>query len=251
MQWPDEDGAAGAARAATNARRFAAWAAAVTAIAAALALGIGVFTPPRGGVLCTSGCIAYPYADAAPFVAGDSIWIYPAIVMALGFVAVAASLHELAPPGGRLAGLVALAFAVLAAGLLVGDYAIHLMVVVPSLARGEGAAMATLSMYNPHGVFIALENAGYFLMGVAFLGASGAIGRTGCLGSAARWVFLVAGALAVGGLLVFAALFGSDLDVRYEVAAISIDYLCLAVGGTLLAVLFRRPLRREGEERNP
>lgn len=88
-------------------------------------------------------------------------------------------------------------------------------------------------------------------MGVAFLGASGAIGRTGRLGSAARWVFLVAGALAVGGLLVFAALFGSDLDVRYEVAAISIDYLCLAVGGTLLAVLFRRPLRREGEERNP
>lgn len=247
----DEDRAAGAARAVTNARRFATWAAAVTAVAAALALGIGVFTPPRGGVLCASGCIPYPYTDAAPYVAGDSIWIYLAIVMALGFVAVTASLHELAPPGGRLAGLVALAFAVLAAGLLVGDYVVHLMVVVPSLAKGEGAAMATLSMYNPHGVFIALENGGYFLMGVAFLAASGAIARTGRLGRVARWVFLLAGALAVGGLLVFAALFGNDLDVRYEVAAISVDYLCLAIGGTLLAVLFRRSNRVEAGDHAP
>jgi hypothetical protein len=238
-----------AARAVTKARRFATWLAAITALAAALALGIGVFTPPRGGVLCTSGCIPYPYTGAAPYVVGDSLWIYPAIVMALGFVAVTASLHELAPPGGRLAGLVALAFAVLAAGLLGGDYFVHLMVVVPSLARGEGAAMATLSMYNPHGIFIALENGGYFLMGVAFLATAGAVADTGRLGRAARWVFLVAGILAVGALAVFAAFFGSDLDVRYEVAAISIDYLGLAIGCTLLAVLFRRQRRVERGDR--
>jgi hypothetical protein len=235
----------------TNANRFATAAAAVTALAAALALGIGVFTPPRGGVLCTSGCIAYPYTDAAPFVAGDSVWIYPAIVMALGFVAVTASLRELAPPGGRLAGLVALAFAALAAGLLVGDYFVHLMVVEPSLVKGEGSAVATLSMYNPHGVFIALENAGYFVMGLAFLAVAGALARTGRLERAIRWVFLVAGVLAVGGLVVLAALFGTNLDVRYEVAAISVDYLALMIGGGLLVVLFRRPLRIDGEDRIP
>ena len=229
----------------TKERRFAAWAAAVTALAASLALGIGVFTPPRGGILCASGCIAYPYADAAPFVAGDSIWIYPAIVMALGFVAVAASLHQVAPAAGKLPGLLALAFAVLAAGLLVGDYFVHLMVVEPSLAKGQGAAMATLSMYNPHGVFIALENAGYFVMGLAFLATSRAVARTGRLARGIGAVFLLAGALAVGGLLLLGALFGTDLDVRYEVAAISVDYLGLAVGGALLAVLFRRPIRTE------
>ena len=230
----------------TNERRFATWAAVVTAVAATLALGIGVFTPPRGGVLCTSGCIAYPYTDAAPFVAGDSIWIYPAIVMALGFVVVTASLHELARPGGRLAGLVALAFSMCAAALLVGDYAVHLMVVMPSLAKGEGALVTVFSMYNPHGVFIALENAGYFLMGLAFLAVAGAVAGTGRLERAIRWVFLVAGVLAVGGLVVFAVIFGIDLDVRYEVAAISVDYLALIVGGGLLAMLFRRPLPDEG-----
>jgi len=233
----------------TSARRFAAAAAAVTALAAALALGIGVVTPPRGGVLCTSGCIAYPYTDAAPFVAGDSIWIYPAIVMTLGFVAVTASLHEVARPAGKLPGLLALAFSVLAAGLLVGDYFVHLMVVMPSLARGEGSDVVALSMYNAHGVFIALENAGYFVMGLAFLATAAAIAPASRLSRTARWVFLVAGVLAVGGLVVFAALFGTDLDVRYEVAAISVDYLGLAVGGALLAVLFRPPIRIEGQDR--
>ena len=235
----------------TTVRWFGTAAAAVTALAAAVALGIGVFTPPRGGVLCTSGCIAYPYTDAAPFVVGDSIWICPAIVMVLGFVAVTASLREVAPPAGKLPGLVALAFSTLAAGLLVGDYAVHLMVVIPSLAMGEGAAVATLSMYNPHGVFIALENAGYFAMGLAFLAAAGAIAPAGRVARTARWVFLAAGVLAVGGLAVLAALFGTDLDVRYEVAAISIDYLALIVGGTLLAVLFRRSTRIESEEGTP
>ena len=233
----------------TNERRMATWAAAVTAAAATLALGIGVFTPPRGGVLCASGCIAYPYTDAAPFVAGDSIWIVPAIVMTLGFVIVTACLHELARPDGRLAGLVALALATLASALLVGDYAVHFMVVMPSLAKGDGALVTILSIYNPHGVFIALENAGYFVMGLAFLATAGAVAGTGGLERAIRWVFLVAGLLAVGGLVVFAAVFGTDLDVRYEVAAISVDYLALMVGGGLLAVLFGRPLRMRAESR--
>jgi hypothetical protein len=235
----------------TNERRTATWAAAVTAVAATLALGIGVFTPPRGGILCTSGCIAPPYTDAAPFVAGDSIWIVPAIVMTLGFVVVTACLHELGRPGGRLAGLVALALATLAAALLVGDYAVHFMVVMPSLAKGEGALVTVFSMYNPHGVFIALENAGYFTVGLAFLATAAAVAGTGRLERAIRCVFLLAGALAVGGLVLFAALFGTDLDVRYEVAAISVDYLGLAVGGTLLAVLFRRQGGLESEVPTP
>jgi hypothetical protein len=233
-------------------KRVATWAAAVTALAATLALGIGVFTPPRGGILCTSGCIPYPYTDAAPFVAADSLWIVPATIMILGFVVVTACLHELARPGGRLAGLVALALATLASALLVGDYAVHLMVVMPSLAKGEGDVVTVFSMYNPHGVFIALENAGYFVMGLAFLATAGAVAGTGGrLERAIRWVFLTAGTLAVGGLVVFAAVFGTDLDVRYEVAAISVDYLALIVGGGLLAVQFRQPNRTGRETSHP
>jgi len=237
--------------AATDGGRFAAVAAAVTALAATLALGVGVLTPPRGGVLCTSGCIPYPYTAAAPYVAADSVWIYPAIVMVLGFVAVAASLHGLAAPARRAPALGALALSAIAAALLVGDYGVHLMVVVPSLAKGEGADVTLLSMYNPHGVFIALENAGYFTLGLAFLAAGMAIPGGGRLGRAARWTFLAAGGLAVGGLAVLGLSFGTDLDVRYEVFAISVDYLALIVGGALLAGLFATGRARQEAPATP
>jgi hypothetical protein len=85
--------------------------------------------------------------------------------------------------------------------------------------------VAILSMHNPHGVVIALENADYFVMGLAFLAAAGAIPSSGRLERAVRWVFVVAGILAVGDLILLAALFGADLDVRDGVAAVSTNYL--------------------------
>jgi hypothetical protein len=221
-------------------RRFVTSAAAITAFAAALGLGIGVLTPAHGGILCVSDCVPPPYTDVAGIIVGESVWIYPALVMTLGFVALTAGLYELAQLPRRIAALMALAFALMSAVLLVGDYAVLLMAVKPSIVKGEGALVAGLSMYDPHGLFIALENAGYFLMGLAFLGVAGAIEQEHRLGRAIRWTFLVAGALAVGGLGVLWLIFGDDLDVRYEVFAISVDYLALSVGGAMLTALHLR-----------
>jgi hypothetical protein len=220
--------------------RFVSWAAAITALAATLALGIGVFTPPHGGVLCVSDCVPPPYTDVAGIIVAESIWIYPALVMVLGFVALTAGLHEITAPHRRSAARAAMAFGVLSAGILVTDYGVHLMAVMPSVARGEGSGVALFSMYNPHGVFIALENAGYFLMGIAFLGIAGAIGSERRLARAIRWTFLGAGALLVVALPLFVIAFAGDLDVRYEVFAISVAYLCLILGGTMIATMGAR-----------
>ena len=220
---------------------FVSWAAATTALAATLALGVGVLTPPHGGILCVSDCVLPPYTDVAGIIVAESMWIYPALVMVLGFVALTAAVHDVTPPHRRSVALAAMAFAVLSAGILVSDYAVHLMAVMPSVARGEGSAVALFSMYNPHGLFIALENAGYFVMGLAFLGIAGAVSGERRLGRAIRWTFLCAGALLVGGLPLFGIVFGGDLDVRYEVFAISVAYLGLILGGTMLAAMgFRR-----------
>jgi hypothetical protein len=184
-----------------------------------------------------SDCVPPPYTDVAGIIVAESMWIYPALVMVLGFVALTAAVSGTTPPHRRSAGLAAMAFAVLSAGILVTDYGVHLMAVMPSVARGEGSAVALFSMYNPHGLFIALENAGYFLMGLAFLGIAGAVGGDGRLGRAIRRTFFGAGGLLVGALPVFAVIFGGDLDVRYEVFAISVAYLGLILGGTMLAMI--------------
>lgn len=235
-----EDGLASVALATARGRRFVTWAAAITALTAALGLSIGVLTPAHGGILCVSDCVRPPYTDVAGIIVAESVWVYPALVMALGFVALTAGLYELAQLPRRIAALMALAFALLSAGLLVGDYAVLLMAVKPGIAKGEGSLVAAFSMYNPHGFFIALENAGYFLMGLAFLGVAGAIEGEHRLGRAIRWTFFVAGALAVGGLVILGLAFGDDLDVRYEVFAISVDYLALIVGGAMLTALLLR-----------
>jgi hypothetical protein len=237
-----------------SAGRFPRIVAALTAIAAAIALGIGIVTPPRSGVFCTAGCLTYPYTAISPNFANDTMWIYPATVMVFGFVGLTACLVDRAPRSDRLAAIVALAFALMGAGLLVADYIVQLTVVGPSLADGEGADVAVLSMANPHGVFIGLENAGYFVLGLAFLGVAGAVGEGGAIDSSIRWVFLVAGVLAAGALPVLAALFGTDLDVRYEVAAITVDYFALVLGGALFTVRFgpkvaTAPILAEGAPR--
>ncbi|MGZ4475348.1 MAG: hypothetical protein ACXVWW_06555, partial [Nocardioides sp.] len=56
-------------------------AAALTAVSAVVSLAVGVTTPARSGPYCRSGCVGYPYTDAAAFVPRDYLWMYPALAM--------------------------------------------------------------------------------------------------------------------------------------------------------------------------
>jgi CBS-domain-containing membrane protein len=51
---------------------------------------------------------------------------------------------------------------------------------------------------------------------------------------------IVGSIAAIGALLVLVLIFGSNLDYRFEVAAIAINCTVLIVAGILLGVLFRR-----------
>ena len=121
------------------------------------------------------------------------------------------------------------------------DYAIQLAVLQPSLVKGEAGALSLFSQYNPHGVFIALEDIGYLVMGVSFGFAAAAVARVDRLHRAVRIILMLGSALAVGALVILALLFGLDLEYRYEVAAITIDWTTLIVVGGLMAVAFRPP----------
>jgi len=223
--------------------RLASWAAAVMAAAAAVALAIGVTTPPRSGPFCRGDCITYPFADAAAFVPRDYLWMYPAVLMVLLFVVVIACIHQRAEAHSRLFTRVALSLAAISATALLADYFLQLTVVQPSLLKGESAGLSLISQYNPHGVFIALEDLGFLVMGLAFLFvAAGLVGRSR-LERAGRYVLATGGILAVVALVVLALVYRSDLEYRYEVAAIAIDWLTLIAAGVLFSLLFRREAR--------
>lgn len=225
--------------------RLGLWASLLTAIAAAAALGIAVTTAPaRSGPFCmealVGACVTYPYTDVAAFVPTEYIWMVPAMLMALLFVVLVACIHQYATADKQLFSQIAFAFALIAATAHTINYFIQLAVVQPSLLRGELDGLALFSQYNPHGIFIALEDVGYLMMGVAFLFLAAALGGRDRLERAIRLVFLISSILAIGSLVLLALLYGLELEYRYEVAAILIDWLALIVSGTLLSVFFLR-----------
>jgi hypothetical protein len=89
-------------------------------------------------------------------------------------------------------------------------------------------------MYNPHGSFLALEDLGYLLMAVSFLFAGLAVARRARFGSAVRWILVISGIVAAA-LLALGLWYGRQLDDRFEVVAIGIDWAVLIVVGVLPA----------------
>ena len=224
---------------ARNASHFDFWVAMLTAVATLISFAIAVATPPKAGPFCVDACVGYPYADIAAYIPRDFLWLYPGLLPAPLFVMLVNSIHDRAEAEVKRFGRLAMAFAVMAATLLTADYLIQLRVIQPAVLNGELDGLAPLTQYNPHGVFIALEEAGYLLMAVAFAFAAAALPAQHGLPRAVRRV-LMGGATIV--LLLFVGLsiaYGFDIEYRFEVAAISIDWTVLIVTGTLLALAYR------------
>ena len=223
--------------------RLSLWAAILTALMAVVSLTMAVTTPPRSGPYCQSGCVGYPYTDAAAYVPRDYLWMYPAIVLTLLAMALMECIHSHIPPSRALLSRIGVAFTIIGVAILVVDYASQLTFIQPALLLGETEGLSPWSQYNPHGIFIALENVGYVLLNLAFLFIGIAIVRMPTrLWRAAGWVFAGGGALTFVTLVFYSAFYRVRLDYRFEVTAIAITWLVLIVAPVLLAIAF---LRRE------
>ncbi|MBN1538439.1 MAG: hypothetical protein JW908_17015 [Anaerolineales bacterium] len=229
------------------------WIAILTAVAAIAALGIAVTTAPaRSGPNCpplvemgvVESCIEFPYTDVAAFVPIEYIWMYPAFMLALLFVVLVICIHHVTTDR-KLYSQIALSFAVIAAATHSINYFIQLAVIQPSLLLGEFEDLVLFSQYNPHGIFIALEALGYLMMGLSFLFVAIVFVGRDKLERAIRFVLITGSILAIGGLILLAALYGYELEYRYEVLAIMIDWITLIISGILLSVFFKRAGRIE------
>lgn len=225
--------------------RLGFWSAILTALCAAVGLGLGITTPVRSGPNCTSHCLTYPYTDSAAFVPRDYLWMYPALLLALSFMVLVACIYHTARAEQKLWSRLGLSFATIAAAVLTANYFIQLAVVQPSLLAGETAGLAPFVMYNPHGILLALEDLGYLIMGVAFVFTGLAVAGRGRLDRAARWLFLVGGLATVGIFIGLSFVYREELADKFEIIAITIDWTVLIVGGLLWGVLFRRAGRTE------
>jgi hypothetical protein len=229
---------AGGVRSAAN--RLGFWSSVLAAVFALAVFGAGITTPPRSGPFCASSCITYPYTNVASYVPSDYVWMYPGLLLVLSFVVLMACIHHDVRDDRKLFGQIGLSFALIAAALIATDYFIQLAVVQPSLLKGETEGLSLFSQYNPHGIFIALEDLGYVLMSVALLFASAMFVRHTRLERAIRWLFSLSALAAIGALIGLSLNYGNDLEYRFEVTVLTINWTTLIVSGALLAVWFRR-----------
>lgn len=219
--------------------RFGFWVAVATSVTTVVTFALAITALPD--------VVPYPFASGqiAAQWPGDYYWMYPAMVLMLLFVALTAALHEHAPPARRVFGRLALGTAIIAAAVLLIDYYVQATVMQPSLEKDQLDGWALLTQYNPNGVFIALEELGYLLMGVTFLCLVPVIAGPTRLERAVRLLFLGSFAASVVALVVVSALRGIDRGDDFEIIVISIVWLTLIAAGVMLAIVFRRAAAKE------
>jgi hypothetical protein len=214
--------------------RFGYWSALATTALTVVSFALAITAvPDRVPYPFTSHVIAEQWPS-------DYLWMYPAMVLMVAFVALVAAIHGYAPPARKIYSLVGLCIASVAAGILLMDYYVQVTVMQPSLEKGQLDGWAMLTMYNPHGVFIALEEIGYLLMGLVFVCLAAVFVQRNRLERSIRWLFTLSFAAASLALIVVAATRGIYRGDRFEIVVISVVWLTLIAAGPLLAVVFRR-----------
>ena len=214
--------------------RLGFWSAILTATFAAAFLGMGLF-----GSSYTEG-IKYPYVLTTIRPIDYALW-YPACFLAISVVILLACVHRQATPDKKIFSQIALSFALIYAGLTVADFFLQWTVVLPSIASSETADLSLLSIYNPHGIPIAIESLGYLLLDSALLFLAPVLGERSRLERLLRWLFVV-GFVLVTGTFVALSLAGNPIVV-FEVVAVTINVLVLFATGVSMSLYFKRAAR--------
>ena len=131
------------------------------------------------------------------------------------------------------------AFALISSTVLLADYFIQIAVVPISMMKGETEGIALLTQYNGHGIFIALEELGYFTMSIALFFLAPVFSSTNSLNKSIRWILILPLILNTISFVLYSTKFGIDRHYRFEVASISIDWLFFIIMGVLISIYFK------------
>jgi hypothetical protein len=166
--------------------------------------------------------------------------MFPAIVTTLLFVVFVALVFENAPSGNKIWGLIGLTFATISAIILVADYFIQISVIQPSLLQGETEGIPILTQYNPHGIFIALEEIGYLIMSLALFFLFPLFSPEKRGERAIRLIFLSGFPINLAVFLIILMTMGNRREYLFEVIVISVTWIVLLSGSLLTGRLYRR-----------
>lgn len=220
------------------ARYLGFWIGLFTAFIALIGFTIAFLTPPRSGPFCAGNCVQYPYTNTTAFFPRDYWWVIPSILLTPLFMILCACVHSCSASEHKIFSRIALMFAAIATGMVTLDYFIQWEVIQPSLLRNETDGIGLLSQYNPHGIFIAMEDLGYLMMSAAFFFLGASLVADSRLARTIRWVLMGSAVLGVTTFIGMSLLYRNRLETRFELAIISINWAALAAASIMLSFLF-------------
>jgi len=122
--------------------------------------------------------------------------------------------------------------------LTVADFFLQWTVVLPSIVNNETANLALFSIYNPHGIPIAIESLGYLMMNTSLFFLAPVFGGRNGIERSFRSLFVL-GFCFVIGAFVLLSLAGNPIVV-FVVVVVTANVAILITTGILVALYFRR-----------
>ena len=213
------------------------------AVITLIAFGFAMTAIPPSGPYCPGNCMEYPFLDSLNYYPRDYYWMYFACLQLITFIIFVISIHFVSAPEKKIYSFIGISFSMVTSVILLADYFIQFAVVPISFMKGETEGIGLLSQYNGHGIFIALEELGFIMMSLSLLFIAPVFSRQIRFESWIWWILKIPITGIVVSFVYYNIKYGIDRSYRFEVAAITFNWLILIVVGILAGVYFKRKLK--------
>ncbi len=205
--------------------------------------GIAMIAVPPAGPYCPGDCMSYPFPDILMYYPRDYYWMYVSIFQLFAYLIFIVSNHFVAPIEKKLFSFISVAFALISAIVLLIAYFVQFSVVPVSVMNGETDGIALITQYNGHGIFIAMEDLGYITMSISFLFLAFIFSMKNRLAKTIRLILFMSFLLTVLSFVFYSFKFGMDRSYRFEVAAITINWIATITAGILICILLKNRIK--------
>lgn len=208
-----------------------------------ITFGFAMIAVPPVGPYCPGDCMSYPFSDLLLYYPRDYYWMYFAIFQLFAYLIFIVSNYFIAPIEKKLFSFISVSFALISTIVLLIAYFVQFSVVPISLMKGETDGIALLTQYNEHGIFIAMEDLGYIAMSISLLFLAFIFSMKNRLEKAIRLILILSFLFTVLAFIFYSIKFGIDRSYRFEVAAITLNWITIIAVGILISIIIKGRLK--------
>lgn len=205
-----------------------------------LTFAASMFAIPPAGPYCPNNCMEYPYENILSYFPRDYIWMYLASFQVITLMIFFISTYSVIPDARKIIGIISIVFGILSSSVLLINYYVQYAVVPISVLKNEREGISLLTQYNGHGIFIALEELGFILMSIAYAFLSLAFSKASKLHKSIKLLMLLPIIVIFISFIGYSLIYGLDRDYRFEVVAITINWITTIIIGILMCIKYHR-----------